>query len=184
MCVKKSKIFFLSLIALVAFSTSASADYWENTTATGGHAKVTYSSSVSSYGYTSIYDNAIKKWNGISSKVSVKKASPSYTTDVYYVGNTSVADRTGLMQPMGARGNACLDCRWTYTKLYLYDNNMRALNYSTTNRTATAIHEVGHSLKLAHTPAEAPSSIMKQGRKTLTDPTTYDKAQLKAKWGN
>lgn len=175
----------LFLFSSLLFSSSASANYWSGSTSTGGHAKVNYASSVSSYGYTSIYDTAISRWNGISSKVSVKKASASYTTDTYYVGTTSVADRTGYMQPMGARGSVCYDCTWTYTRVYLYDNNMDKFDYSTTNRTATAVHEVGHSLKLAHTPSSSSSSsIMKQGRKSFTYPTSYDKGQLKNKWGN
>lgn len=178
------RLFFIILVTLSVFSTSVSADYYSGTTSTGGHAKVIYSRSVATYGYTTIYDNAISRWNGISTKASVKKASASYTTDTYYVGTTSVADRTGLMQAMGPRGSVCLDCTWTYTLVYLYDNNMDKFEYTTTNRTATAVHEVGHSLKLDHTPSSGSSSIMKQGRKSSTYPTTYDKGQLKAKWGN
>lgn len=184
MLVKKSlKMFILSLIVFSFSSTSASANYWDDTTATGGHAKVHYSASVSSYGYTSIYDSAITKWNGISSQVSVKKASPSYTTDVYYVGNTSIIDRTGFMQPMGARGEVCVNCRWTYTQVYLYDNNMDKLGFSNANRVSVAVHEIGHSLKLGH-PNTTSISVMHTGRQSIIYPTAYDNSQLKAKWGN
>lgn len=52
---------------------------------------------------------------------------------------------------------------------------------SEAERTSNATHEIGHSLKLAH-PVGNVTSVMKQGIQSR-GPSSYDKTELKNKWG-
>lgn len=54
---------------------------------------------------------------------------------------------------------------------------------STTNKHATLIQEVGHSLSLAHCLHSGINHIMHQGLKNFTTISSYDKQVLNLKWG-
>ena len=105
-------------------------------------------------------------------------------------------------------GNGCYcDRRWNHTVVTLYVAGIRknAAGFEvpfSQSATATAVHEIGHSLKMAHAPVgDAPgggtenrndrprtgeASIMKDGDQfpVIVDLQAYDVRQLRMKWGN
>ncbi|MFD0698545.1 hypothetical protein ACFQZT_31205 [Paenibacillus sp. GCM10027628] len=196
----KSKIFKVigSLIlcsALVPISASA-------TTWTGGRTSgiftAYYDSSVSQYGYTSIFDEGKNNWGGISSKVAITyTSSNTSTSDEYYAGYSSIVGRLGYTQPyktdsLGLHQMASTSETWTYCVVSLYDNNIKASkNGSNPDGSLTraqivssvTTHEIGHSLSLAHSPTGT-ASVMTANDITNFPPNTYDKTDLKSKWGN
>jgi uncharacterized protein YjaZ len=71
---------------------------------------------------------------------------------------------------------------WTSAGIIGYENVMAASNYTTAERASTFAHEFGHSLSLTHI-TNGSAAVMVQGRSSL-GVQAYDKANLKAKWGN
>ena len=59
---------------------------------------------------------------------------------------------------------------------------MDAYNMTNAQKTANMVHELGHLQKLAH-PTTTQTSIMNQGIQSI-GVTTYDKSEIKSKWGN
>lgn len=59
---------------------------------------------------------------------------------------------------------------------------MASANYTTTERIKTFTHEFGHTLSLTHV-TNGSAAVMTQGQANL-GVQAYDKANLKAKWGN
>ncbi|WP_374016968.1 hypothetical protein ABU162_22520 [Paenibacillus thiaminolyticus] len=113
-----------------------------------------YDSSVSSYGYTGAIDAARKNWSDISSNVSI-----GYTNDkTGYSTDEVYVGTTAQADLLG-----------------------RALPH-------VISWLIGHALGLAHTTgANQYNSIMKSGtneEETIFSPKSYDKGQLRDKWGN
>ncbi|MFS0728393.1 matrixin family metalloprotease [Paenibacillus sp. 1P07SE] len=179
---RKVKVSMASLALVTAFSLASvtSADY-----NAGGRSSAQfnawYDSSVASYGYTGIYDSARASWGGISSRVAVGKTTSSAgTPDKYYVGTTTDPELMGLASYFNASGSpVCITCTRAYTTVALYNNNLPN-NYS--YRLSAAIHEIGHSLSLAHTSNELTNSVMQPWLQNI-GVQQYDMNQLKAKWG-
>lgn len=167
----------------------------------GGTSAAHYDSSVANIGafgqdYTTLFDQARGQWGGISSRVALNKT--SYTTndpDKYYVGNTSITGRLGITIPYdyvnGSLVEVGIDAYWIKANVSVYDNTFDANAFGNTERLATTIHELGHSLKLAHpgqgtcrvTPIpDGKTSVMVQGQKSY-GVQQYDAAELKGVWG-
>jgi hypothetical protein len=197
----KSKI-ILSLtfvIALLTFSSQALANYWNGSRSAGGNINAYYDSSVASYGYGPHYDQARANWNAVgNSKVSFAKASSTSgynNLDKYYVGTTSSTTTTGetihyTNHWYGTSAETNWNNNYDFTTVVIYDNNLKAFNYTYTMIVATASHELGHSVGLAHTGTSEgnvtalPSgqySIMTQGNKDYGI-QTYDVGELKKKF--
>lgn len=70
--------------------------------------------------------------------------------------------------------------RWVKAVVYQYKNS--SLD-TTTKKTATATHEIGHALSVAHPSSSNTTAVMRQGVKTSYSLTSYDKDSLKNKWG-
>lgn len=156
-----------------------------------------YDSSVDTYGYAGTYDLARQNWLGISSKASVYRTySTSNYPDKYYVGTTAT-DNYGITLPYDETATGFVyetgySSIWKYVTISLYANNMPSTSWSSTNRAATATHEVGHSLKLAHpgngservrAVPSGQKSVMEQGKKDYyVQP--YDVTELLWKWGS
>lgn len=177
-------VLVLCLSFLFLDSGNAKADLFSGTRAFYG---VKYTSSVytnftvngTSYSYAKVFDAAREEWQGHSG-ISIPKTEHGFA-DKYYVGSTSDPDTTGEIRPVNGYGDyTSLNSNWTYVNVYLYGNNMNKFNYTYSNRFATATHEVGHSLKLAHTTADD-TSVMIQGRKWY-GAQTYDYKELERKW--
>ncbi|RJG23080.1 matrixin family metalloprotease [Paenibacillus thiaminolyticus] len=194
----KRKMLFLSLsavILVITFSSITNADTFKKSRVEGIY-NAWYDSSVSSYGYTGAIDAARKNWSDISSNVSIGYTNDKtgYSTDEVYVGTTAQADLLGRALPhvISWPINIPVDpdmFNWDYSVVSFYHNNFVSHNLNTFNlRKHIATHEFGHALGLAHTTgANQYNSIMKSGtneEETIFSPTSYDKGQLRDKWGN
>lgn len=166
---------------------------------------INYSSTPSNYNYEVILDEARDAWGGISANVSITR---TYTLvnnpDKYYVGESATPYVLGMFTPyrriFGATFSANLNDDWTYCTVSLYDNEIEDANLSYEQcRSSVGMHEIGHTLKLAH-PADdtssgdgterqdipvPPGEIPVMHRSAITDysPTPYDQQELTAKWG-
>ncbi|MFE0560676.1 hypothetical protein ABES58_23070 [Paenibacillus lautus] len=197
---KRSKLIISTLIALstiIAAIPNANATVFSYKRTTGIF-NAYYDYSVAQYGYTSQFDWARSQWSGISSKVSIGKSSKQdKTTDMYFVDNISTSGVYGQVINYKNGGSNTVDPNvgnWDYSVVILYDNNLASDGLKNdTNIKNSALHEVGHSLALAHTnisnSTERASSVMTAGTDTfknrnITSPSTYDKGELKYKWGN
>jgi hypothetical protein len=165
---------------------------------------INYSGS-SNYNYEVILDEARESWGGISANVSITR---TYTLvndpDKYYVGEGALPNVLGMFSPYrrvsGIILSANLDDNWHYCTVSLYDNEIEAANLSYEQcRSSVGMHEIGHTLKLAHPPDDTssgdgtqrqdipvpPGEIPVMHRSAITDysATPYDQQELTAKWG-
>lgn len=147
--------------------------------------------------YWSAINTGVNGWTGISSKIKFTKVTAiTSATNVFYVGTTTVAGAAGRMIPYTKNSAGALvvdntgNASWNLTTVTLYSNTLNS--YNATVKAATATHEIGHALKLAHvgsgtqTNRPLPSgqlSIMSVGLKNYTAPQPYDKTDLINKWG-
>lgn len=141
---------------------------------------------------TSITKTSLAQWNGRSSKVAL-----TYTTSTNSYGSTAnivtyfdtsnppTAGLLGQMIPYkswtgtSASVGSTSD-RWVKAVVYQYKSS--SLN-TTTKKTATATHELGHALSVAHPPQSNTTAVMRQGVKTSYSLTNYDRNSLINKWG-
>ncbi|WP_208585747.1 zinc metalloprotease [Gracilibacillus suaedae] len=188
MVLKKAKlaILLVCLFLLLVFPLSASATVWGGGKNGSGYTDYWVSPSVSEYGYSSVFSAAVTRWEGVSSEVVFDKVNTAISTaDRYYVG-TAAGDVTGRIYPYDSSGNVVGTWQyWTRVHAWLYHNNMYQANFSYTNKVATATHEIGHTLKLAHPQSNLDlNNIMEQGKKNYSTLSWYDKSSLRSKWGN
>lgn len=139
---------------------------------------------------TSQYANAYvipagAQWNGISSRVNLTRV-----TSGSYIVNAQVATSTnpsiaGLMTAYcsSGSGDICLDGgkTWSSARIYGFENVMAANSYTTAQRINVFTHD-GHTLSMDHV-TNGSAAVMVSGRSNL-GVQVYDKANLKAKWGN
>lgn len=170
---------------------------WRNDNAT---VSVFFTQSVTnSSTYTSIFNSAIANWNNISSKVSLTKVTSSASVGTFvYVSTTATPWLLWMMFAYKTNSagqviqdSTAIDLKWPRTDVYIYSNTMDSASMTTSQKIANATHELGHTLKLAHPGlwtmrcSAIPSwqtSIMSQGIQS-TWPQTYDKNDIKYKWG-
>lgn len=140
----------------------------------------------------SITKTALSQWNNVSSKVSLTytTATDTYGSSANIVTyfDTSNPPTAGLLGEMipykswtgtSASVGSTSD-RWVKAVVYQYKNS--SLD-TTTKKTATATHEIGHALSVAHPSSSNTTAVMRQGVKTSYSLTSYDKDSLKNKWG-
>ncbi|OME89932.1 hypothetical protein BK124_30005 [Paenibacillus amylolyticus] len=192
---KKIAVALTVLSSVVLFSSFVSADVFPKKRLEGKYS-AWYDSSVSSYGYTGSVDAGRQSWNGISSKVNIGKTTvkTGNSTDEVYVGTTTDAETLGQAMPYMISWPANIIAppnlfNWDYSVISLYHNTISAGKMNTNDlRKSIVSHEFGHALGLAHTTgSNASKSIMKpksNSQETIFEPQTYDKAELKSKWGN
>ncbi|MCE5172731.1 hypothetical protein LQV63_26020 [Paenibacillus profundus] len=174
-------------IAAMVLSSVVSAAYFSGGRAAGSFSAY-YHSSVSSNGYDNHYETARTNWNGISSKVKVSKTTTtSGDPDRYYVGTTGTSTLLGQIVPYKLSGGTYVEAspndKWAYSTATIYDNTMKSYKMTHSQIVSNATHEIGHTVSLAHSPSSSGPSVMKQGIQDI-GPQTYDKNELKAKWGN
>ena len=126
---------------------------------------------------------AVKQWNGVSSKVKIKKYNghPAYAKLRLNLDNVKppLPGDLGITVLCNFGKKVSTDGKWTdatciqYKSKYLDTKNKKL---------KTCVHEIGHALSLAHQP-KGSNSIMQQG--ALTRYTLYpiDKKNLIFKWG-
>lgn len=182
--------------------------YWCGSKAGNGTSAVYYDASVTSQNifsglYAGYFDEGRAAWGGISSKVALNKtSSTSNWPDKYYVGNTNAPGRLGMTigyrivngspvstAPMTQSDS---DANWQFATVSVYENTMTDNRATATDRRATVVHELGHSLKLDHPESgscgttalpSGETSVMIQGLGKTNIVQPYDKRELKAKWG-
>ncbi len=183
---------------------------WCETRAQGRQINTWYSESVTSKPeFVDRLNIARTQWNNVGAnvtvvRVSAKNSTSGTETDNYWIG----AGERGLwgeVVPFIRNGTTVyevpatsenLNARWAKADVKLYPDQMTADGMTDTNRLATTIHEVGHSLKLAHptdpsqsgacastTPVPAgKETVMRQDFKDF-GVQEYDRNELIKKWG-
>ncbi|PYE47857.1 hypothetical protein DFQ00_111156 [Paenibacillus barcinonensis] len=139
-------------------------------------------------------------WNGVSSKVGLEKPYESSFLD-----QTPHIARINIMgKNLGATGSWAEACNYKYSVIWGYScdwngswkDSIIEFNTNTDSKTKKGysfhsanlkkkifLHELGHSLGLKH-PDTTSSAIMKQGDNGYYVVQTYDKSNLKEKYGN
>ncbi|PIC70765.1 hypothetical protein CSV77_07545 [Sporosarcina sp. P16b] len=194
---RKTQYYYFVFIIwfMMLFPSVSHADIFPRNRADNGHVQAFFSSSVATYGYTTIYRTAQDRWRGISSNVTLERTlSTNGSPDLYNVsglrkegagGGRLLGQAAYYSASDSPTGN---QTDWQYVVITLYHNNYEDLKMTPNQRIATAVHEVGHTLKLEHPGPQVPlngrSSIMVQGIKDATYPQGYDEIELRRKWGN
>jgi hypothetical protein len=144
--------------------------------------------SITDYGYFSINSDARNNWQSVDYSTinfTVSSADDS-TYDKHYVGTTAVSGKYGEITPkkkniLGILDYAAPDDDWYHTIVKVFDNQMDNDQFTEADRIACFMHEIGHSLKLAH-PTNSLDSVMLQYPLTSLTITPYDRQELLAKW--
>jgi hypothetical protein len=168
------------------------------TVSQAGHFSGGFSSGHLTYGLgsgssSSISSTAASQWNGVSSNVSLTYTSASNlygsTADIVtHFDNTSpptsgALGRTYPYKSWTGTSGSLGGTTDTWVKAIVYQYTNSSLN-TTTKKTHTATHELGHALSVAHPSSTSTNAVMQKGALTFYDLRTYDKDSLKDKWGN
>jgi hypothetical protein len=190
-----SPLIICTIILFMLHVSDSNADTFIGDRYGSGTHSAWYHSSVSDYGYSNHFDQALTYWNNNSSNVYVTRNYGTYENyqDRYYVGTTEVKDLIGLTAFYQYRfpsyTNVSSDDYWDFCDAIIYENTMRSSsNYSTEAVIMNIAHEIGHTLKLAHTPmyygAPYHDSVMNNGFYPIyPSMTDYDYQELTSKWG-
>jgi Matrixin len=193
------KLRFSALIAVpivITLSKSASAlgEYFPDGFASASRLDWIKDASVSGSYSTSYIVQGVNAWNGISSKVLVCQISSGpYKVRVTVENNATDPNVNGQAFPYcpagslldcirSPLGNAAATTTWLSAKVVGYENNMVTNGFTATNRIQVFTHEFGHALSMRHVASS--SSVMYPYSPSNIGIQAYDKANLKAKWGN
>lgn len=153
--------------------------------------KLTYA--IGNGGNSTIANTAASKWNGVSPKVKLtySSATSTYGSTANIItycdsDNSPTSGALGITYPYKSwtgtsATSATPNEKWVKAIIYQYKTPY--LN-SSEKRIATATHELGHALSIAHPPASNTTAVMRQGVKNSYNLTSYDTSNLKSKWGN
>ena len=180
---KKTKLIFMLLVTFLilgTFSTTVFAERLGTGKISGGARNILYWRDNSIYEYRHSVDYGFDYWNGHLSTVSLARTdTKSYSRCDVYWGNYFAAGSTTIAQTYLILNNQVLenynvDWYWCQIKF-----NMNKFNYTEmpdyAMRKATACHEYGHFLGLAHPPAVIAGSIMQKVELRATNvPTSYN----------
>jgi len=212
---KFKKIIINSIICLTSltiFGSVASATTFSGTLKSGVNRPVWYSPSVASYGYTSHFDAGRDYWNR-DTKVNLWKwDQANNSTDRYYVGtsypkdsddgelNVDGAQSSYKVTSTGAVVEADKNEDWNFSVVTIYHNALSSpeKNYARELVNEVTAHEIGHSIKMAHslgTYSPNSSYADKYGyledtimhpskvRKLTSIIRPYDQKEVERKWG-
>ena len=176
-----------SLVFGMEYSAQALGENWGDGFASANRLDWVKDVNMSSTYLADYVDPGVSSWNAISSKVLIYKVSSgAYRVRVATENVAPTPTTTGMMTPYCAAGSiaACLtgNSTWTSAKVVGFENVMAASGFTATNRIKVFTHEFGHALSLSHV-LNGSASVMAQGQSNLGI-QVYDKANLKAKWGN
>ena len=202
--------------ALVASSHPMDANYFngKRKSSTGGYDEsrivinVRHDVSVANHEYTNILNIARESWNLITVVINVNAPiSFNGLQDTYFVGTSWEPGEFGLTRGYVEIGgelyfSSNASNNWHHCTISIYNNQLDAANATYEEQLANAAHEVGHSLKMAHTnetdkvaypdqgdhEREIPAgraSVMRRPINTKTNygVQEYDQDELIAKWG-
>lgn len=138
-----------------------------------------------------ISNTAANQWNNISTNVLLyyTSATDSFGSSAKIIThfNTTAPPTSGALgitYPYRTWGissaPATISERWVKAVVYQYKTTNLD---TTTKRVATATHEIGHALSVAHPTSSTTVAVMKQGIKTFYELTSYDISSLINKWG-
>jgi hypothetical protein len=184
----------LAVNALVAFKANAITDYvpagFPDTTAANLQWTTDTATVTSTYKTTYISPGSTK-WNGVSTKVNVVQGT-STSYNVRFVIATKKDDPAslGLTMPYCSAGsgdvckNGGASTTYTAARIYLYEENMAAANFTTARRIACIAHELGHALSMTHVLAGSAVNLMNPILPADSTLSNLDKTNLKGRWGN
>lgn len=184
------KVIIITGLMLSFITVPAYADTWGGTTSLNSskYIELYYDSSVSSNGFTAMFGSALEEWTGISSQMKGIWHVSSHTTNstTAFVTTTSQSGVLGMTLPykkvLGIGVLTGNHSDWDYTEISIYYNQMNLESMTTPQKVKTIAHEMGHVQKLGH-PSTTQVSIMNQGIATTTV-QSYDRQEIKNKWGN
>jgi hypothetical protein len=191
---------------LIAFTTQmARSDFWAGGRIgkVGSNISAYYDPSVSIQSAGPAFDAGRSSWGGISSKVSISKTSSlANYPDIYFATQGNQVGLLGVTVPYRPDGSggyyadislAGVNSNWLFCTITLYPNFAGSVP---TGTFGIVTHEIGHSLKMSHPDDPGgswhpplltwPSAMWSNANNpssTYLTPSTYDKQQLKAKWG-
>lgn len=193
-------LYSLMVVVFLCATTSITyADTFLGTRSDGGNVSVFHTLSVrNSPYYTNIYTQARHAWNGISPNVTLNRTYSSENVGTFvFAVDSSTPNLLGYIIPYTKNVNWSIvpntqgiNDTWWRTDVYIIKNNMTAANMNDTQKISNAIHELWHTLKLAH-PGQwteicraIPAwqwSVMLQGIQSIW-PQPYDREDIIAKW--
>lgn len=184
---KKGKhVMFVALIMSVVLTLSSTFAFATIFTGKFDTNKLTYGFAGSySTATLNTLSNHIEKWDSASTKFSMSKTSAYYGARIrvnYALDKPPTTGTLGLTELYNSNGqqvNPTKKGTWHTATVHVYKNP----SASTTNKHATLMHEVGHSLSLAHCLHPGINHIMHQGLKNFTTISSYDKQELNLRWG-
>jgi hypothetical protein len=182
---------FMVLPISIAFQPSANAlgEYWSDGFSSANPVNWVQDPSISSSYSASYVIPGVNGWNTISSKVRVNKVSSGTFQVRVAVENVGDFSTYGRMIPYCAKGTGIVLCTtapkntWTSAKIVGYEDAMTQSGFTATNITQIYTHEFGHALSMQHVPTGTASTMTPYGGINL-GVQAYDKANLKARWGN
>jgi hypothetical protein len=187
---------FMVLPMTIALPTSANAlgEYWSGGFTPANVNPVNWIQDVSiSSSYSSSYViPGVNAWNTVSSKVRVNKVISGSVNVRVAVANGGDKGVTGQMFPYCPAGSsatcvklpdgtASSQSTWASAKVVGYEDAMTQNGWTGTNIIQTFTHEFGHALSMSHSISTATMSPYGPSNLSVQ---AYDKANLKAKWGN
>ncbi|ETT38037.1 hypothetical protein NSQ20_08100 [Paenibacillus sp. FSL K6-1122] len=190
----------MAAFLITASVKAASSDYysgsWDTTSTTSLGIAVGSSMSSNLSSFQSWYTG----WNGVSSKVGLAKPYEQSSLD-----QTPHFARINIIgKNLGSTGNWAETCNYKYSVIWGYScdwngswkDSIIEFNTNTDSNTKIGysfqsanlkkkifLHELGHSLGLKH-PDTTSNAIMKQGDNGYYVVQTYDKSNIKEKYGN
>lgn len=185
-----------ALLLSSIFSTVASADSFNGGRKGNGMHYAYYSPSVYEKGYSTYFHDARTYWNqspkiGIGQSNTYKKWDDRYyanfaqNTDI--LGQIYIAKYINNVAQYGQ--DAWINHYWDFTHVILYYNSIQKSSANTRSKVSyIAAHEVGHSIKMAHTTKS--NSVLRTPYQGYLIPggsgnitiSASDKASVNAKW--
>ena len=125
-----------------------------------------------------------KKWSALSSNLNLTKEGDSYKYSRFRIRyNLTKPPLAGLLGQtflFTKEGSELgINDRWWKVTCSVYKNS----SASSVNKHATLIHEAGHAFSMAHCSHSEKQHIMHQGLKSYTAVSSYEKDELRKKWG-
>ena len=124
-------------------------------------------------------------WNNVSSKVTLTEVTDPNVINIILVSSNYLNPPSpgvlGLTSLYWGQTKVDTTGTWNREYCYQYKSSHFPNNQSRSN---TISHEIGHTLSIAHPPATDSVSIMRQGIKSQSTLSAYDRINLIAKWGS
>lgn len=178
------KFFIITILLSLSANTVYAYDLFPGRFDTG---KITYGVIAGGDTAKEYAQTAVKQWNGVSSKVKIQKYTGKDPRDAklrlnFNAVKAPTKGALGITYLQKGYTVVSVDSTWTHATCVQYKDTEAKKK---SQRLKTCVHEIGHSLSLAHpTGGKAASpSIMEQGLRTRYKLYERDKNHLIYKWG-